>query len=119
MTKRDKELRIQKYLSENRLLNGKLAVIFGTGGATGSQVAREFSRDGATMFLPGRHLSLVESVAKEIHTSHRRDEAAEVEVLSERVVTAYRDNVVQLSGHYIAEERPDFLVNELVKFFNQ
>jgi NAD(P)-dependent dehydrogenase (short-subunit alcohol dehydrogenase family) len=64
MTKRDEELRIQKQLTENRLLNGKLAVIFGGRRATGSQVAREFSREGATMFLSKRYLSLVESVAR-------------------------------------------------------
>lgn len=64
MTKRDEELRIQKQLTENRLLNGKLAVIFGVRGATRSQVAREFSREGATMFLSRRYLSLVESMAR-------------------------------------------------------
>lgn len=64
MTKRDEELRIQKQLTENRLLNSKLAVIFGVRGATWSQVAREFSSEGATMFLSRRYLSLVESVAR-------------------------------------------------------
>jgi hypothetical protein len=64
MTKRDEELRIQKQLTENRLLYGKLAVIFGVREATRSQVAREFSREGATMFLSRRYLSLVESVAR-------------------------------------------------------
>ena len=27
--------------------------------------------------------------------------------------------IVPLSGHYIAEERPDFLIRELTKFFNE
>lgn len=26
--------------------------------------------------------------------------------------------IAPLSGHYIAEEQPDFLIKELVKFFN-
>ena len=33
----------QKY--ESRQLKGKIAVIFGAGGATGSQIAREFSKE--------------------------------------------------------------------------
>ena len=32
----------------NKLLHDKVAVIFGAGGATGSSVAREFSKEGAT-----------------------------------------------------------------------
>ena len=39
-------------------LNGKVAVIFGAGGATGSQTAREFSKEGATVFLSGRTLAI-------------------------------------------------------------
>jgi pimeloyl-ACP methyl ester carboxylesterase len=27
--------------------------------------------------------------------------------------------IVPLSGHYIAEERPDFLIKEITKFFNE
>jgi NADP-dependent 3-hydroxy acid dehydrogenase YdfG len=56
-------------LDESRLLYGKVAAIFGVGGAIGSQVAREFSKEGATVFLSGKHLSSVESVVKEIRTS--------------------------------------------------
>jgi pimeloyl-ACP methyl ester carboxylesterase len=33
------------------------------------------------------------------------------------LATDVRGGVVPLSGHWIAEERPDFLVNELAKFF--
>ncbi len=28
------------------------------------------------------------------------------------------DGIVPFSGHWIAEERPDFLIKELAKFFN-
>ena len=52
----------QHQLYENKQLEGKVAVIFGAGGATGSQVAREFSKEGATVFLSGRHLSSVEKI---------------------------------------------------------
>jgi NAD(P)-dependent dehydrogenase (short-subunit alcohol dehydrogenase family) len=65
------------------LLHDKVAVIFGAGGAIGSQVAREFSKEGATVFLSGRHLSSVESVAKEIRTSSQGNAQA-AEVVSKR-----------------------------------
>jgi 3-oxoacyl-[acyl-carrier protein] reductase len=89
----------EETIYENGILHDKVAVIFGAGGAIGSQVAREFSKEGATVFLSGRHLSSVESLAKEIQTSHRRAEAAEVDALNERVVTAYLDNVVKHAGN--------------------
>jgi NADP-dependent 3-hydroxy acid dehydrogenase YdfG len=71
-------------LDESRLLHEKVIAIFSAGGAIGSQVAREFSKEGATMFLSGRHLSSVESVAKEIQASHGKAEAAEVDALNEK-----------------------------------
>jgi 3-oxoacyl-[acyl-carrier protein] reductase len=85
-------------LDESRLLHDKVVTIFGAGGAIGSQVAREFSKEGATVFLSGRHLSSVESVAKEIQASHGKAEAAEVDALNERVVTTYIDNIVKRTG---------------------
>jgi 3-oxoacyl-[acyl-carrier protein] reductase len=89
----------EEIIYENGILQDKVAVIFGAGGATGSQVARGFSKEGATVFLSGRHLSSVESLAKEIQTSHGKAEAAEVDALNERVVTAYLDNVVKQAGN--------------------
>jgi 3-oxoacyl-[acyl-carrier protein] reductase len=48
------------------LLRDKVAVIFGAGRAIGSQVAREFSNEGATLFFSGRHLASSSSlVAKD------------------------------------------------------
>jgi 3-oxoacyl-[acyl-carrier protein] reductase len=85
-------------LDESRLLHDKVVTIFGAGGAIGSQVAREFSKEGATVFLSGRHLSSVESVAREIQASHGKAEAAEVDALNERVVTTYIDNIVKRTG---------------------
>jgi NAD(P)-dependent dehydrogenase (short-subunit alcohol dehydrogenase family) len=36
-------------------LKNKVAVIYGAGGAVGSAVARTFVREGAKLFLAGRH----------------------------------------------------------------
>ncbi|WP_342726741.1 SDR family NAD(P)-dependent oxidoreductase [Bradyrhizobium sp. B097] len=48
------------------ILKDKVAVIYGTGGAVGGAVARAFAREGARLFLIGRELAPVETIAKEI-----------------------------------------------------
>ena len=48
------------------LLEGKVAVIYGAGGAVGRAVALAFAREGATLFLTGRHAASVERLAREI-----------------------------------------------------
>jgi NAD(P)-dependent dehydrogenase (short-subunit alcohol dehydrogenase family) len=80
------------------LLHDKTAVIFGAGGAIGSQVAREFAREGAAVYLSGQHLTPVENIAKEIRGSNGAAEAVEVDALSEQAVNAYLDRVVQAAG---------------------
>jgi 3-oxoacyl-[acyl-carrier protein] reductase len=87
-----------QFEQSNLLLHDKVAVIFGAGGTTGSQVAREFSKEGATVFLSGRHLSSVESAAKDIRASQGKAEAAEVDALNEGAVNAYLDDVVKQVG---------------------
>jgi 3-oxoacyl-[acyl-carrier protein] reductase len=80
------------------LLHDKTAVIVGAGGAIGSQVAREFAREGAAVFLAGRHLASVENVAQEIRGADGAAEAAEVDALDEQAVGAYVDRVAQQAG---------------------
>jgi S-adenosylhomocysteine hydrolase len=48
------------------LLKKKNAVIYGAGGAVGGAVARTFAREGANVFLAGRMLEPIDTVAKEI-----------------------------------------------------
>jgi hypothetical protein len=48
----------EEQIHGNKLLHNKVAVIFGAGGATGSSVAREFSKEGATVFGTCRQLKL-------------------------------------------------------------
>jgi NADP-dependent 3-hydroxy acid dehydrogenase YdfG len=79
------------------LLRDKVAVIFGAGRAIGSQVAREFSNEGATLFLSGRHLESAEKVSKEIRV-YREAEAEQVDALDEKAVNAYLDRVAKQVG---------------------
>jgi NAD(P)-dependent dehydrogenase (short-subunit alcohol dehydrogenase family) len=48
------------------LLKDKVAVIYGAGGAIGGAVARAFAREGAKLFLTGRHRAPVKAVANDI-----------------------------------------------------
>ena len=53
----------------SKLLEGKVAVIYGGGGAIGGGVARTFAREGARVFLAGRTEDTLEAVAKHIAKS--------------------------------------------------
>jgi NAD(P)-dependent dehydrogenase (short-subunit alcohol dehydrogenase family) len=63
------------------LLENKIAVIYGAGGAIGGAVSRAFTAEGANVFLTGRHLKPVEVVADEVASLGGSAEAAEVDAL--------------------------------------
>jgi len=77
------------------MLKDKVAVIYGAGGAIGGAVARAFAREGARVFLTGRHRTPVEVVAKEIGGSA---EVAEVDAVDEGAVDRYLRYVVGVAG---------------------
>jgi NAD(P)-dependent dehydrogenase (short-subunit alcohol dehydrogenase family) len=77
------------------MLNGKIAVIYGAGGAIGGAIARAFAREGARVFLTGHFRAPVDEVAKDIVTSGGSAEAAEVDALDERAVDEHLRYVVE------------------------
>jgi NAD(P)-dependent dehydrogenase (short-subunit alcohol dehydrogenase family) len=81
------------------MLNDKVAVIYGAGGAIGGAVATAFAREGATLFLTGRHLAPVAAVAKGIASDGGSAEAAEVDVLDEQAVDDHLQSVIDKAGH--------------------
>jgi len=81
------------------LLEKKVAVIYGAGGAIGGAVARAFASDGAKVFLTGRHSASVEAVAKEIVSAGGVAEASEVDALDESAVERHLGWVVDKAGH--------------------
>jgi len=91
-----------QMLSQNEssllLLQNKVAVIFGAGGGIGSKVAKEFSHEGAIIFLSGRHLNPIEKVAKEINASNGKADVAEVDALDEEAVNSYVDDIAERAG---------------------
>jgi 3-oxoacyl-[acyl-carrier protein] reductase len=80
------------------LLEGKNALIYGGGGASGGAVARAFAREGARVFLAGRTGATLEKVAEEIRSAGGAVETAEVDALDEKAVDAHADAVAVEAG---------------------
>src|SRR5215470_5564577 len=80
------------------MIKNKVAVIYGAGGDIGGAVARAFAREGATLFLTGRHRTTVEAVAKDIISAGGSAEAAEVDALNEQAVDKHLQSVIDEAG---------------------
>jgi NAD(P)-dependent dehydrogenase (short-subunit alcohol dehydrogenase family) len=80
------------------LLEHKTAVIYGAGGAIGGAAARAFAREGARLFLTGRHAAEVEALAKEIVAGGGIAAAAQVDALDEQAVDEHLRAVVERAG---------------------
>src|SRR5689334_766768 len=80
------------------LLKDKNAVIYGAGGAVGGAVAKAFAREGARVFLAGRTLAKLNSVAREIIKAGGAAEAAQVDARNAQQVEAYLNEVAKKAG---------------------
>jgi NAD(P)-dependent dehydrogenase (short-subunit alcohol dehydrogenase family) len=76
------------------LLQDKVAVIYGAGGAIGSAVARAFASEGADVFLTGHRAAPVQAVVEDIGSG----EAAAVDALDERAVDEHLRSVIDKAG---------------------
>jgi NAD(P)-dependent dehydrogenase (short-subunit alcohol dehydrogenase family) len=80
------------------ILNNKVAVIYGAGGAIGGAVARAFASEGARLFLTGRLQAPVDAVAKDIVSAGGSAEATEVDALDEQAVDKHLQSVIHRAG---------------------
>ena len=80
------------------MLEGKVAVVYGSGGAIGGAVARTFAREGARVFVTGRHRAPVDAVAEEITSRGGVCEAATIDALDERGTGDHLAYVVDRAG---------------------
>ena len=80
------------------LLEKKNAVIFAAAGAVGSQLARTFAREGASVYLSGRRLEPVQALAEKIKAAGGWAQAAQVDALDERAVEDYVAKVQEKAG---------------------
>src|SRR5438093_2311105 len=80
------------------MVEHKVAVIYGAGGAIGGAVARALAREGAKLFLTGRYLAPVEVVAKDVVAAGASADAAEVDALDEQAVDEHLQSVIDTAG---------------------
>jgi NAD(P)-dependent dehydrogenase (short-subunit alcohol dehydrogenase family) len=80
------------------LLENRNAIIYGGGGSIGGAVAREFSRQGARVFLAGRTREPLEAVAKDIRANGGSAEVEVVDALDEEAVDEHVRAVVSQVG---------------------
>jgi NAD(P)-dependent dehydrogenase (short-subunit alcohol dehydrogenase family) len=80
------------------LLQDKVAVVYGAGGAIGGAVARAFASEGATVYLTGRVQAPVKAVAEDIVSAGGSAESAEVDALDEQAVDAHLQSVIDQAG---------------------
>src|SRR5207237_8770222 len=81
------------------LLEGKVAVIYGGGGAIGGAVARVFAREGARVYLAGRTTSKLDRVTGDIRSKGGVADAAVVDATDEKAVIDFVNGVVREAGH--------------------
>ena len=80
------------------LLDNKNVIIYGAGGSIGGAVAKEFAREGASVFLTGRNRENLETVAKEITAAGGAAEVAVVDALDEEAVEEHARAVASRGG---------------------
>jgi NAD(P)-dependent dehydrogenase (short-subunit alcohol dehydrogenase family) len=80
------------------MLQDKVAVIYGAGGAIGGAVARAFAGEGARVFLTGRLRESVQSVAEDVVSAGGSAEAVEVDALDEGGVDQHLQHVIDTAG---------------------
>src|SRR5712692_8913300 len=77
-----------------KLLDGKVAVIYGAAGGVGTAVAKAFSREGAKVFLAGRTESSLNPIAREISNTGGVADVSRVDALSSESVEAHLHKLV-------------------------
>jgi NAD(P)-dependent dehydrogenase (short-subunit alcohol dehydrogenase family) len=76
-----------------KLLEGKVAVIYGAGGGVGSAVAKAFAREGAEVFLAGRTESSLDTVARGISKAGGSAEIIKIDALDPKAVDAHLNQI--------------------------
>src|SRR6266571_8644492 len=81
-----------------KLLDGKVAVIYGAAGGVGTAVAKAFAREGATVFLAGRTENSLNLIAREITRTGGVADISKVDALSPESVEAHLHRIVTKTG---------------------
>jgi 3-oxoacyl-[acyl-carrier protein] reductase len=97
----------ERGIGRGGLLESKIALVYGAGGAVGGAVSRAFAREGARVFLSGRALGPVETVAHEIVAGGGAAQSSRVDALDEDAVERHVAVVVGQTG------RVDIVLNAI------
>lgn len=81
-----------------RLLEGKVAIIYGAAGGVGSAIAKSFASEGARLFLTGRTLGPLQKLANEISKTGGTAEAGAVDALDPKAVGNHLESVIAEAG---------------------
>jgi 3-oxoacyl-[acyl-carrier protein] reductase len=81
-----------------KLLENKVAVIYGGGGAIGGAAARTFAREGARVFVAGRTREKLDRVVRDIVEAGGVAEGAVVDALDAPAVDRHAAEVVEKAG---------------------
>src|SRR2546430_17497003 len=90
------------------LLENKVAIIYGAGGPIGGAVARAFARQGARVFLAGRTLARLDTVANEIRSTGGSASTIVVDALDEQAGDSrvggglWQDGSIHISFQHIS-----------------
>jgi 3-oxoacyl-[acyl-carrier protein] reductase len=80
------------------LLGGRTAIVYGAGGSIGAAVAQAFSREGAHVYLTGRHDQPLATVAERIRAHGGHCETTTLDALDEHAVDRHADAVAERAG---------------------
>lgn len=80
------------------LLENKVALIYGGGGAIGGAVASAFAREGAKIYLAGRTQAKLDIVANQIRNQGGAVETAVLDALDEAAVDGFVNSVAAQTG---------------------
>jgi NAD(P)-dependent dehydrogenase (short-subunit alcohol dehydrogenase family) len=80
------------------LLTNMTAVVYGAGGSLGGAVAKALAREGAWVFVTGRTLDPVKTLATEITAAGGKAEALEVDALDAQAVNQCVNGIMRLTG---------------------
>ncbi len=81
-----------------KLLDGKVAVIYGAAGGVGSAVSKAFAREGAKVFLAGRTETTLNPIAQEISSNGGVADVSKVDALNAESVEAHLQRVGAKAG---------------------
>jgi 3-oxoacyl-[acyl-carrier protein] reductase len=80
------------------VLENKVAIVYGANGSMGGAIARAFADAGASVFLAGRNVQQLESVAEQLRQAGGKAESAEVDVDDPDAVARHGEQVVASAG---------------------